>query len=127
MASSGTLVTRVFTGRGELPVEGASVAIVRPGTAGRNQLLSIQVSDRSGDTDPTRIDAPALENSQSPEGETPFALVDVWVSRQGYRTLIVENIQIFPGVTSVQELPLIPLPEAGGREGDTVEITPQDL
>ena len=127
MTRKGSLVTRVYTGRGELPIEGASVSIVRSGTDGRNQLLSIQVTNRSGGTNPTSIEAPDLINSQFPEREHPYALVDVWVYHRGYRPLIVENVQIFPGVTSIQELPLIPLPEFGGRGGDTVEIMPQDL
>lgn len=127
MTSSGNLVTRVFTGRGELPLEGASVAIVRQGSDGRNQLVSIQATDRSGGTEPTRIDAPDLKNSQSPETSRPYSVVDIWVHHRGYQPLIIEHVQIFPGVTSVQELPLIPVPEFGGRGGETVTITPQDL
>ncbi len=41
--------------------------------------------------------------------------------------LVIEDVPIFPGVTSVQELPLIPMPEDAGRGGGSVEIPPQDL
>ena len=45
MATSGTLVTRVFTGRGELPIAGATISIVRRDAGGQMDLLSVQISD----------------------------------------------------------------------------------
>lgn len=127
MATSGTLVTRVFTGRGELPVSGATVSIVQRDKEGRMDLLSIQVSGPEGETGPFVIQTPHLDLSQSPGQPTPYAAVDLWVDRQGFQLLIIEDVQIFPGVTSVQDLPLIPMREDGGRGGESVEITPQDL
>ena len=127
MAASGTLITRVFTGRGELPVAGATISVVRRDPQGEMDLLSIQVSDPSGDAPPVVIATPRLDLSQSPGEAAPYAAVDVWVDRQGFQLLIIEDVQIFPGVTSVQELPLIPMAEDGGRGGASVEITPQDL
>ena len=113
MATSGTLVTRVFTGRGELPIAGATISIVRRDAGGQMDLLSVQISDPSGDASPGTV--------------SPFAVVDVWVDRQGFELLVVEDVQIFPGVTSVQDLPLVPMPEDGGRGGASVTIPPQEL
>jgi len=127
MAASGTLITRVFTGRGELPIPGATISVVRREAGGEMDLLSVQVSDGGGDTPPVPIATPQHAQSQSPGQARPFSLVDVWVDRQGYELLIIQDVQIFPGVTSVQELPLIPLSEDGERGGDTVVIHPQDL
>ena len=127
MATSGTLVTRVFTGRGELPVAGATISVVRRDPQGQMDLLSVQVSDASGDTVPLVIDTPHLDLSQSPGSSVPFAVVDIWADRQGFELLVIEDVQIFPGVTSLQELPLIPRPEGSGRGGESVEIPPQDL
>lgn len=127
MPASGTLVTRVFTGRSELPLAGASVSVVQRDAQGLMDLLSIQVSDASGNAAPVVIPTPQTEQSQSPGDQAPYALVDVWVDRQGFGLLVVEDVQIFPGVTSVQELPLVPLPEESGRGGATVQIPPQDL
>ena len=50
MPQSGILKTRVFTSRGQLPVEDAAVSIVQHGEDGRQHLLNIQSSDRSGNT-----------------------------------------------------------------------------
>ena len=125
--ASGTLVTRVFTGRAELPIAGASVSVVKKDGDRLLDLLTMQVSNRGGDTEAYIIDTPEPEQSQSPGNPAPYALVDLWVDRQGFQLLVVEDVPIFPGVTSVQDLPLVPMPEDGGRGGESVEIPPQDL
>lgn len=127
MPQSGILKTRVFTSRGQLPVEGAAVFIVQSGQDGRQHLLNIQSSDRSGNTLPTVIETPDAWESQSPGQETPFSLCDVWVECPGYQLLLVRNVQIFSGVISIQDLPLVPLAEATGRPASRVDITPQNL
>ena len=127
MPQSGVLKTRVFTSRGQLPVEDAAVSIVQRGRDGKQHLLNIQTSDQSGNTLPTVIETPAPQDSQSPGHRDPCALCDIWAECPGYQLLLVQNVQIFPDVTSIQDLPLIPLAEAGGRPADRVEISPQDL
>ena len=76
---------------------------------------------------PTVIETPDAWESQSPGQEAPFSLCDVWVECPGYQLLLVQNVQIFSGVTSIQDLPLIPLAEATGRPASRVDITPQNL
>ena len=125
--ASGTLVTRVFTGRAELPIAGASVSVVKKDGDRLLDLLTVRVSGRGGDTEAYVIEAPEADLSQSPGNPAPYALVDLWVDRQGFRLLVVEDVPIFAGVTSVQDLPLVPMPEDGGRGGESIEIPPQDL
>ena len=76
---------------------------------------------------PTVIETPDAWESQSPGQEAPFSLCDVWVECPGYQLLLVQNVQIFSGVTSIQDLPLIPLAETTGRPASRVDITPQNL
>lgn len=127
MLHSGILLTRVFTSRGQLPIENAAVSIVLHSDSARHSLLNIQTSDRSGNTLPTTIETPALQDSQSTDQATPFALCDIWVEHNGYQPLTIQNVQIFPGITSIQNLPLLPITEAGELSAEQVEITPQDL
>lgn len=126
MPDTGTLVTRVFTSRGQLPVRDAFVSVVQHQGDG-DHLLDLQTSDRSGTTAPLTIDTPPLASSQSPGGGTPFALCDIWVEHQGYQLLHIRDVQIFPDTISVQDLPLIPLSSAEGGTVGTVTIPPQDL
>ncbi len=126
MADTGTLVVRVFTSRGELPVQDASISVIQQGAQG-NDLLALQTSGRNGTTAPITIPSPGQENSQRPDQSTPYALCDIWVERAGYHLLVVRGVQIFPGVTSFQSIPLIPQNPADGMWVDTVDITPQNL
>ena len=125
--ASGTLVTRVFTGQAELPIAGASVSVVKKDGDRLLDLLTVRVSGRGGDTEAFSIETPSEDLSQSPGNPQPYALVDLWVDRQGFQLLVVEDVPVFPGVTSVQDLPLVPMRSDGGRGGESVEIPPQDL
>ena len=85
--ASGTLVTRVFTGRAELPIAGASVSVVKKDGDRLLDLLTVRVSDRGGDTEAYVIETPEADLSQSPGNPAPYALVDLWVDRQGFQLL----------------------------------------
>ncbi len=125
MPYSGTLVTRIFTGRGQLPVSDAFVAVVRHAAAG-DQLLAAQTSDASGNTSPVVLDAPDPTDSLRPGNRTPFALCDIWAEHPGFQLMVVQDVQIFPDVVSIQELPLLPL-LPGSDQTDVVVIPPQPL
>ena len=127
MADSGTLVTHVFTSRGELPLADAAVSFVQRDGSGRQRLLAIRTSDESGNTAPLTIAAPDVELGLRPAQATPFSVCDVWVEHLGYQRLVIRDVQIFPGIESIQNLPLIPLPEFGQRVTGTVVIPSQDL
>ena len=123
----GTLIARVFTSRGQLPVEGASVSVLLHQDHQPQTLLSTQVSGPSGTTQPITIHTPGPEASQSPRQEDPFTLCDVWVEHQGYQLLQIQNVPIFSDVVSMQDLPLIPLADEGQQSPGVVIISPQDL
>lgn len=115
MQATGTLSVRVYTSQAQIPLEGATVVVAAPGKEGKWKLLSIQNTDSSGMIQTIRIDAPALGESTSPGGlpgpGAPFALCSVWAEQPGYAMLQVESVQIFPGVETVQDMELIPLPQ----------------
>lgn len=126
-SSYGTLLTRVYTSRGQLPIEDAAVSIIQHSEDGQGHLINVQTSDSSGNTQPTILETPALQNSLSSGQETPFASCDIWAEHPGYQLLLVQNVQIFPGVISIQDLPMIPLAETLGQPADRVDISPQNL
>lgn len=127
MDHSGTLVMRVFTGRGQFPIEDAAISVVQRDTDGRQRLLAIRTTDRSGNAAPLTIEAPALQDSLAPDGPTPFSVCDIWVEHMSYQLLLIQNVQIFPGIESVQDLPLIPLMEPGPHRASRVDIPAQGL
>ena len=133
MQATGTLSVRVYTSQAQIPLEGAAVVVAAPGEEGKYKLLSIQSTDSSGLIRPVTIDAPALGESTSPGGlpgnGAPFALCDVWAEQPGYAMLQVENVQIFPGVETVQNMELIPLPQGlcSLQQRDERDIPAQSL
>lgn len=133
MQATGTLSVRVYTSQAQIPLEGATVVVAAAGEEGKYKLLSIQNTDSSGKTRTITIDAPALGESTSPEGlpgpGAPFAQCDVWAEQPGYAMLQVENVQIFPGVETVQNMELIPLPQGlcSLQQRDERDIPAQSL
>ena len=111
MAATGTILTRVFTSRAQIPVEGATVAFTQRSGEGRHALLALRVTDANGRTPPVRVGTPDPAASEAPGTPDPFAVCDIGVEAPGYELLVVENVQVFPDTQTLQELELIPLPE----------------
>ena len=133
MQATGTLTVRVYTSQAQIPLEGATVVVASPGEEGKLKLLSIQNTDSSGMIRPVTIDTPALGESTSPDGlpgdGAAFALCSVWAEQPGYAMLQVENVQIFPGVETVQDMELVPLPDGlcSLQQRDVWDIPAQTL
>ena len=122
-------MTRVFTSRAQIPVEGATVAFTQRGSEGRHALLALRVTDQNGRTAPLQVATPDQASSAAPGTPEPFAVCDIWVESPGYELLVVENVQIFPNTQTLQELELIPLPEQSATllPEDPVNVPPQNL
>lgn len=130
MEGKGTLSVRVYTARAQLPIEGATVVVVQRGASGKYALLSVQSTDSSGDIQPVTVPAPALSESTHPGSPTPpFAVVDVWAEHPGFAMLLVDGVQIFDGVQTLQQMELSPLSEGQSSliQNDIRDIPSQTL
>ncbi len=129
MTGNGRLSVRVYASRAKLPIEDATVVVTQRQGDGQYQLLSVQATDRSGSIQPVAIPTPALGNSTSPGEESPFAVCDVWAEHPRYAMLLVEGVQIFDGVETLQAMELTPLTEGQSSlaQSDIREITSQGL
>lgn len=130
MTQTGTLTVRVFTSRAQFPVEGATVAVTQRGRNGKHRILSVQETDRDGATRPITIPTPEVGESTRPNGGTiPFARCDIWVEHEGYELAVIEDVQIFPGEVSLQQVELEPLVRGEGwtQQTQVRPIPPQTL
>ena len=132
MKQMGRLSVRVYTTQAELPLEGATVAVLQKGEGGRYRLLSLQTTDSSGRITSVDIPAPAAEESIAPgaaDGPKCFSVCSVWAEHPGYAMLLVEGVQIFDGVDTLQEMELAPLSEGESSliQNQTWEIPGQSL
>ena len=108
----GRLVVRVYTSRAELPIVDATVVVTQRNQDGKYKLLSVQATNSSGMTQPITIPTPMLGERTHPGAQLPpFAICDVWAEHPGYAMLLVEGVQIFDGVETLQDMELEPLTE----------------
>ncbi len=129
MPQTGSLVVRVFTSQAQLPVSGATVIISSPSEDGRRKVFSIQTTDESGGTQPLQLEAPDKILSEGPGQAAPFSDYSLVVEHPEYYLATFEKLQVFPGVETVQNVPLVPLPQPAGDDitAAPVVVTPQPL
>lgn len=129
MPQTGSLIVRVFTSQAQLPISGATVIISSRAEDDRHNVYSIQTTDSSGSTKPFQLSAPDPAFSDAPNSGIPFSNYSLVVEHPEYYLATFEKLQVFPGVETVQNVPLVPLPQpsAGESLAEPVVVTPQPL
>lgn len=125
---NGFLTARIYTSRGNLPVEDAIVTVSRT-EGGRTSIIAKRTTDKNGQITPVVISAPDKSLSLEPRDNDVFSVVDVRVDHPMYYTVVIKNVQIFAGETTVVDTPLIPLPDnqKSDEMADEFIETPQNL
>lgn len=126
MAEYGFITARVFTSRGQIPIEGASLVVE---TSDNSSILGARITDENGHTVPVRVQTPPAADSLTPGGGAAFASVNLRISHPMYYTFYVRDAQVFEGQISIQPAELIPIEENDRvpfRLGDFL-VTPQNL
>ena len=114
----GFITVNVRTAGGALPVEGATVTISR---ADNSATIAVMLTDSSGTSDIISLPTVSKENSLSPGNENVSSFYTIDTYRSGYYEAIVYNVPVFDGVTSIQQVLLVPVANA-----DT-PLQPKDL
>ena len=129
MPQTGSLIVRVFTSQAQLPISGATVIISSRAADNRHNVYSIQTTDSSGSTKEFQLAAPDVSFGESPNAGVPFSDYSLVVEHPEYYLATFEKLQVFPGVETVQNVPLTPLPQPGTGEdsAEPVVVTPQPL
>ena len=99
-------------------------------TAPDGTALALALTDRSGRIEPVALPVPDPSASQSPNtGQTGFATVNLRARLRGYEQIDIKQLQVFPGITTIQDLEMIPLSELPSRWGKTenFDTPPQNL
>ena len=71
----------------------------------------MRLSDRSGKTAPVALPTAPKAESQSPQEGTPFSTFTVHAHLNRYEGYTAKSVQVFPGITTVLDLEMIPLSE----------------
>lgn len=109
MPSIGYLQVRAFVSSARIPLANVAVSVRTP----QGTLLAARLTNRSGMLDtPIPIEVPNRSAGLTPDtGVVPFTQVNLFARKEAYEQIESENVQIFPGVITTQNLPMIPLAE----------------
>ena len=122
MSATGYIQVHAYESYAQLPLAGVAVTI----TSSDGTAIAMRITNRSGQITPVEIPVPDLAESQSPDpAERPFATVNLYAHLQGYEQIEAENLQVFPGIITNQNLVMIPLAELPAAWDQTaVFLTP---
>jgi len=128
MAQNGFLTARIYTSRGQIPVEDAIVTVTNANESTQN-IIAKRTTDKNGQIAPVTISAPDEALSLEPGNNKVFSTVDVRVDKNGFYTLFIKNVQVFANQTTVVDTPIIPLPDNEKYNDKAEEFveTPQNL
>lgn len=126
MSATGYIQVNAYESFARLPLQDVAVTITsEDGTA-----IALRLTDRSGQITPVEIPVPDLAESQSPDpSERPYAVVNLYAHLRGYETVEAENLQVFPGTVTDQDLMMVPLSELPDRWDQRIifNTPPQNL
>lgn len=98
-----------YTSNARIPLKDVAVTVTNlDGSA-----IAMRLTNRSGTLDaPLEIVVPDRSAGQSPNsGVIPFTDVNLYARLENFETIEIENLQVFPGTLTVQDLAMIPLSE----------------
>ena len=98
-----------YTSNARIPLESAAITVTNPD----GSAIAMRLTNRSGTLNsPIEITVPDRSASQSPNpGVIPFQNVNLYARLENFETIEIENLQVFPGTLTVQDLAMIPLSE----------------
>ncbi len=123
MAGEGKLVFQVTTAGGAIPLSGAEITVRAFRSLSdddRGEVLAVLHSGNDGKSEMLTLPAPAKTLSLEPAKDgnpTPYALYDADVYLDQFYRQSYIRIPVFDGITSIQRVSLIPLPENGYSDG----------
>ncbi|MBR5134526.1 MAG: hypothetical protein IKV35_02895 [Clostridia bacterium] len=111
----GFLQIRVSTENQAFPIQGSTVSVTsdRDGAA---QLEKVYITDSSGLTPLIELPTKNRNLSLSPSAIVPYAVYNLDVSADGYFPKRFVDLPIYGGVTAIQNVSMIPLPESSGDD-----------
>ena len=114
-------------GSARIPLEGTAVTITDPdGTA-----IAMRLTNRSGILDaPIPIQVPDISAGQTPNtGIIPYRDINLYARLNNFEAIEIENLQVFPGTLTIQDLVMIPLSELpeSWNKTEIINTPPQNL
>lgn len=115
MPDTGYIQVSAFTSKARIPLKDVAISVTAPdGTA-----IAMRLTDRSGRIEPIAIPVPNKDESLTPDpGELPFTRVNLYARLSGYVQIENEDLQVFAGTVTDQNLEMIPVSELPSSWGE---------
>ena len=109
MSNIGYIQVHAYTAKAQLPLRNVAIAI----TNEQEKIIALRMTNSSGKIDrPVEIQVPIPAAGLSPNtGIVPYTTVNLYAKVADYEEIEANNIQVFPGIITVQDLQMIPLSE----------------
>ena len=108
LSSTGYIQVHAYTSFAQIPLADVAVSV----TATDGTAIAMRITNRSGRIDPIESPVPDKAAGQTPDtGQIPFTRVNLYARLKGYEQIENEDLQVFPGTTTDQNLEMIPLSE----------------
>ena len=124
--STGYIQVRAYTSNAQYPLKNVAITVTsQDGTA-----IAMRLTDRNGKITPIPIPVPDKSESQSPDpSERPYAVVNLYARLKDFEQTEAENLQVFAGTTTIQNLEMIPLSELPDQWDQMIiyDTPPQNL
>ena len=120
----GYMIVRVTTARGAIPLEKAIVTVHNYDPefeSGRGDVIAVYTTNTSGLTERFSLPAPPRELSMTPGNGKTYETYNLSITKPGYYQQYYNNVPIFEGITAIQNVDMIPLPDNGRTDNFTVE------
>lgn len=109
---TGRLRVQVFTASGAYPVSNALVTVSSPARG----LINAAITNSGGQTDMFVLPAPAPSESFRPGEGIPYELYSIDTSAPGFYGVKNLGVAVYPEITTIQRVELIPVSVIGGGE-----------
>ena len=127
LSSIGYIQIHAYTSYAQIPLKDVAVAVTNTDGA----ALALRLTNRNGLLDsPIEIAVPNISASQSPNtGIIPYSSVNIYAKLKGYEEIMIKSLQVFPNITTLQDLEMIPLSEypTNWIQSETFQTPPQNL
>ena len=108
LPSTGYIQVHAYASTARLPLRDVAVRI----TDLNDSTIALRLTDRSGTIVPVEISVPDVSAGQTPDtGIIPFTRVNIYARLENYERIEAKDVQVFPGVVTLQNLEMIPLSE----------------
>lgn len=123
LPDTGYIQVSAYTSNARIPLKDVAVTV----TASDGTAIAMRLTDRSGKIEQIAVPVPNRAESLSPDaGELPFTRVNLYARLSGYTQIENEDLQVFAGTTTNQNLEMIPLSELPSSWGEKeLFITPR--